>query len=75
MNLLLICDGFINKYACFNDKNVTEHLFECIQEALCQSRINDKLETALILCFSDRRDFECLVQELTRDRSFKINFK
>lgn len=83
------CEDLINKYKAFNDNELNQHVFECIQEKLVgkaeimvgrRIELNnwEKLKNALIQCFSDRRDIDCLVQELTRVRPFKnenlINF-
>lgn len=83
------CENFITKYNTFNDNELKQHVFQCIQEKLTGKaeimvgrRMEldtwDKLKNALIQCFSDRRDIDCLVQELTRVRPHKsenlINF-
>ena len=83
------CEDLINRYSTFNDNDLNQHIFECIQEKLSGKaeimvgrRVEldtwDKLKSALIQCFSDRRDIDCLVQELTRVRPYKnenlINF-
>ena len=83
------CEDLINRYKPLNDNDLNQHIFESIQEKLTGKaeimvgkRVEldnwEKLKNALIQCFSDRRDIDCLVQELTRVRPYKnenlINF-
>lgn len=76
------CDDLVTKYKTFNDNDLNQHIFECIQEKLIgkaevmigrRAELDnwEKLKPALIQCFSDRRDLDCLVQELTRTRPYK----
>jgi hypothetical protein len=76
------CDDFINKYKQFNDPHINQHCFDCVQEKLigrAELMVGRRAEldtwasvkTALIQCFSDRRNLDCLVQELTRTRPHK----
>lgn len=76
------CESFIDSYSSMNSPDLEKHIFECIQEKLIgraevmvgnRAELNDwvSLKNALIQCFSDRRDIDCLVQELTRTRPFK----
>ena len=76
------CDDFITKYQLFNDPNLEQHCFDCIQEKLVgraellvgrRAELDTwaKVKLALIQCFSDRRNLDCLVQELTRTRPYK----
>lgn len=76
------CDDLVAKYQTFNDNDLNTHVFECITErligraeAMIGNRVEldnwEKLKLALLQCFSDRRDLDCLVQELTRARPQK----
>lgn len=76
------CDSILDSYKVYNDAELNKHIFECIQEKLIgkaeamvgnRVEINDwaTLKTALVQCFSDRRDLDCLIQELTRTRPYK----
>lgn len=76
------CDDLVTKYKSFNNEDINTHVFESIAErltgraeAMIGNRVEldswDKLKMALIQCFSDRRDLDCLVQELTRTKPYK----
>ncbi|KAL1488305.1 hypothetical protein ABEB36_015254 [Hypothenemus hampei] len=71
------------------DDELNKHIFECIQEKLvgkAEILVGNRpeftawplLKAALIQCFSDKRDIDCLIHELTRTRPFKgetlVNF-
>ena len=79
---LLRCENLIDTYKHLNDSDLNKHIFECINgklvgkaEILVGNRAEltdwNHLKAALIQCFSDRRDIDCLVQELTRTRPYK----
>lgn len=76
------CQGLIDSYKDLNDAELNKHIFDCIQGKLIgkaeimignRSELStwDQFKNALIQCFSDRRNLECLIQELTRTRPFK----
>lgn len=76
------CESLLLKYATVPDEDFKQHVFECVQsklvgkaEIMIGNRLEldnwSKLKAALIQCFSDRRDLDCLIQELTRTRPFK----
>lgn len=76
------CDALFQSYADLNNDQLNAHIFECIQEKLIdKAELNvgnrtelqtcDDLKNALVQCFSDRRDLDCLVQELTRNYPYK----
>ncbi|XP_030762018.1 uncharacterized protein LOC115886854 [Sitophilus oryzae] len=85
----LKCDKLIQIYSIHNNSELNSHIFDCVQEKLIsraevmvgnRSELTnwESLKAALQQCFSDRRDTDCLVQELTRTRPYKgedlINF-
>lgn len=76
------CEDLVINYKKLNDNDLNQHVFECIQEKLIDKaeimvgrRVEldnwPKLKFALFQCFSDKRDIDCLVQELTRTRPYK----
>ncbi|XP_057662500.1 uncharacterized protein LOC130897584 [Diorhabda carinulata] len=76
------CEKLIETYSVYNDQDINNHVLECIQEKLIDkaemmvgNRIDlntwFKLKEALIQCFADRRDLDCILQKLTRTRPFK----
>ncbi|XP_057669154.1 uncharacterized protein LOC130901649 [Diorhabda carinulata] len=76
------CENLIETYSIYNDQDINNHVLECIQEKLIDKaemmvgnriELNTwfKLKEALIQCFADRRDLDCILQELTRTRPFK----
>lgn len=76
------CDNLINTYQVHDDALMNGHILECIQEKLigrAELMVGNRLEIntwpalkdALIQCFADRRDIDCIVQELTRARPLK----
>lgn len=86
---ILKCDKLIQTYSIHNNNELNSHIFDCVQEKLIgraevmvgnRSELTnwESLKAALQQCFSDRRDTDCLVQELTRTRPYKgehlINF-
>ncbi|XP_030767151.1 putative uncharacterized protein DDB_G0279653 [Sitophilus oryzae] len=71
------CESIFNSYKNLNDAELNQHILESIQEKLIdkaeimvgnRAELTDwnSLKTALIQSFSDRRDLDCLIQELTR---------
>ncbi|XP_056631428.1 GATA zinc finger domain-containing protein 14-like [Diorhabda sublineata] len=76
------CEHLIESYKIYNDAALNLHIIECIQEKLegkaaftVGNRVElntwPKLKTALLQCFADRRDLNCLVQELIRAKPLK----
>ncbi|KAG5869443.1 hypothetical protein JTB14_001405 [Gonioctena quinquepunctata] len=76
------CDKLYENYIVLNDPIFNDHIFECIQEKLigkAECMVGNRaelknwpdLKNALKQCFSDRRDLDCLVLELTRSRPHK----
>jgi RNase H-like domain found in reverse transcriptase/Reverse transcriptase (RNA-dependent DNA polymerase)/Integrase zinc binding domain len=77
------CENLLTTYSIYEDADLNKHVFECIQEKLigkAEGMVGNRLELnnwvslkeALIQCFSDRRDVDCLIQELTRIRPLKF---
>ncbi|XP_057659286.1 uncharacterized protein LOC130895761 [Diorhabda carinulata] len=76
------CENLIETHSVNNDQDINNHVLECLQEKLIDKaemmvgnriELNTwfKLKEALIQCFADRRDLDCILQELTRTRPFK----
>lgn len=76
------CDQLVATYQEYRDPLMNAHVLECIQEKLidkAELMVGNRLEInswaalrdALVQCFSDRRDLDCLVQELTRSKPYK----
>lgn len=79
---LIRCENLVQTYQAYGDPMINAHVLECIQEKLvdrAELMVGNRLEInswvslkeALIQCFSDRRDLDCLVQELTRSKPHK----
>ncbi|XP_056633553.1 uncharacterized protein LOC130443106 [Diorhabda sublineata] len=79
---LIRCEDLINDYRQFNDAQLSKHIFQSVQEKLIdkaeilvgnRAELTDwpRLKEALIQCFADRRNIDCLVQELTRMKPFR----
>ncbi|XP_057658531.1 uncharacterized protein LOC130895322 [Diorhabda carinulata] len=71
-----------NNYRQFIDAQLSKHIFQSVQEKLIdkaeilvgnRAELTDwpRLKEALIQCFADRRNIDCLVQELTRMKPFR----
>ncbi|XP_072397956.1 uncharacterized protein [Diabrotica undecimpunctata] len=76
---IYLCDNLIITYRAYNDQELNDHIFECIQgkligkaELMVGNRVELNnwalLKAALIQCFSDKRNLQSLTQELTRTR-------
>lgn len=76
------CENLMIRYNNIEDDEFKQHIFECIHsklvgkaELMVGNRTElsswDAVKAALIQCFSDKRDLDCLIQELTRMRPFK----
>lgn len=81
-SFLRSCDDFERAYRNINDPNLHKLIFDLIKGKLVgkaeifvgnRTELSNwgELKAALEQCFSDRRDLDCLVQELTRARPMK----
>lgn len=76
------CEQFITIYQQIQDTELDKHVLECIQEKLIDKaefmvgirvELNtwELIKNALIQCFSDKRDLDCLILELSRSKLHK----
>lgn len=74
---ILRCENVVTTFSVLNHSELNKHILECIQEkrkySRQQKRIKqlEKHKDTLKTCFSDRRDLDCVMQELTRSKPDK----
>lgn len=79
---ILKCTKLVDAYSALRNAELDSHIFDCLQEKLTgkaefmvgnrsEIRTWNAMKNALLQCFSDRRNTDCLVQELTRAKPQK----